>query len=95
MAMTRAQKMRAERQEALREYLSSRGLVEYVIDLAEKIEEPGSDVQSLKASADIRMKLINKYLPDMKFVEGDLSHAAEIEVTKIERVITDPSNTNS
>lgn len=94
MAKTRAQKIRAERQEQLREYLSARGLVEYVVDLADKMEQPDADIQALKASADTRLKLINKFLPDMKFVEGDLDLGGELEIKKIERTITDPRNTD-
>lgn len=100
MAQTRAQKIRAERQEQLRDYLASRGLIDHVLDLTAKMEElEGSsetaqfDLQKLKSSADTRLKLINKYLPEMKFVEG--THTLDGEYTQINRTIVDPKSTDS
>lgn len=103
MAKTRAQQIRATRQEELREYLSKRGLVAHVIDQLEKIDALSLDAQEalllakeadpdldpilfikqheaaqefelkkFQASSQVRMKLINKYLPDMKFVESEV-----------------------
>ena len=89
MAKTRAQENRAIRQEALREELSNKGLLVHVLDIAKELQEPDSvlestDIQRLKAAADINLKLINKYLPDIKAVE----HSGQIdsEVTRKHRV---------
>jgi len=62
------------RQENLREFLSKQKLIEKVIDISKKLEENSNEIESsevaaLKASSDIRMKLINKYLPDLKQTE--------------------------
>ena len=74
MAATNVAKQRSLRQEQLRELLSKQKLVEKVIDTAKKLDEQGAmleqnELQALKASADIRLKLINKYLPDLKSQE--------------------------
>jgi hypothetical protein len=69
-----ATRNRKARQEALRDYLESRGLVEHVIDLADKIgdesnELPPEMITRIKISIDTRLRLINKYLPDLKSTE--------------------------
>jgi hypothetical protein len=69
-----ATRNRKARQEALRDYLESRGLVEHVIDLADKIGDEDNDlapdmVARIKISIDTRLRLINKYLPDLKSTE--------------------------
>ena len=81
MAATRAAQNRKLRQEALREQLSKQKLVEQVIETAKKLQEQGevlegTHIQALKASAEIRMKLINKYLPDLKSQE--IEHTGSI-----------------
>jgi len=93
MTATAATRNRAVRQEALREQLSAQGHVQHVIDIAEKLSNldevlDNSDVQRLKAAADIKKGLINKYLPDLKSTEltgeggGDITIAAyEIKFT--------------
>lgn len=73
MAMTRAQKIRAERQEQLREYLSKHKLVEHVVDSIGKMEEPDADLTMIRAQNEARFKLIDKYLPNLKQTEGSLS----------------------
>ena len=74
MAMTNGQKNKKIRQEALREQLAAQGHVQHVIDIADKLQEPleelnKDDITRLKAAADIKLKLINKYLPDLKAIE--------------------------
>lgn len=74
MAATSAAKNRRIRQDALREQLSAKGLVQQVIEISNKLEEQhdsleSSHIQALKASADLKLKLVNKYLPDLKAVE--------------------------
>ncbi len=77
--VTRAQENRAIRQEALREQLEGKGLMQQAIEIANKLEDltitlEAVEVQRLKASADTKMKLVAKYMPDMKSVE----HSGEI-----------------
>lgn len=74
MAETREQSNRRIRQEALREQLSKQKHIEHVLDILKKVEEPATplepvDVQRYKLIVDTKLKLINKYLPDLKSVE--------------------------
>jgi len=78
MAETVANKNRRIRQDALREQLSKGKHVDHVIEIARKLSEPNAaleatDIQRYKAAADIKLKLINKYLSDVK--------QADIEIT--------------
>ena len=84
---TRAQENRAIRQEALREQLSKQKHIEQVVDIATKLGDPNSELDSvmanrLKAAAEIRLKLISKYLGDVKAVEvsGEGGEALTINV---------------
>jgi hypothetical protein len=85
----KAAKNRAIRQEALREYLSNRGKVDYVFDNIEKIERGEGDLQALKVASELRLRLINKYLPDTKHIEADIDATIDA-VARIERVVVDP-----
>jgi hypothetical protein len=74
MAETRAQQNRKIRQDALREQLAAKGLVQHVLEISNKLQEPEvplepNDIQRLRAAADIKLKLIDKYLPSLKGVE--------------------------
>ena len=74
MGASTATKNKAIRKEALREQLSAQGHVQHVIDISNKLssgylELESANVAALKAAADIKLKLINKYLPDLKAVE--------------------------
>lgn len=74
MAATVAAKNKKIREEALREQLRQKGLHTQVIDIANKLHDQhlaleSSHVQALKAAAEIKLKLINKYMPDLKAVE--------------------------
>ena len=87
-ATTKAKNKRI-RQEAMREQLAAKGLERYVIDISKKLQEDAatlttSEVQALKASAELRMKLVNKYLPDLKAVEveGNISNKSHEEWLK-------------
>lgn len=69
--ISRANENKRIRQEALREQLSVGGHIQHVIDNAKKLQDLDEEldslkIQRLKAAADIKMKLINKYLPDLK-----------------------------
>ena len=74
MAATVAARNKKIRQEALREQLSQKGLHTQVIEIANKLHEQhlaleSSHIQALRAAADIKLKLISKYMPDLKAVE--------------------------
>ena len=78
MGITAAHKNRQIRQEALREQLSAQGHVQHVVEIAKKLAGLDNDldqvaVARLKASADIQLKLIGKYLGDVKAVSMEIS----------------------
>ena len=65
------------RQEALREQLSNKGLVQQVLEISEKIGDLSQDLEKdkidrLKIAADLKLKLVNKYLPDLRQTDLDL-----------------------
>ena len=85
MAATKAATNRKIRQDALRDQLSKQKLVEKVIDNVRKMEEQGASMESqelnaLKAANDARLRLINKYLPDLKAMELTGEDGNPIEV---------------
>ncbi len=72
--LSAADRNRKIRQDALREQLSNYKLVEKVIDINGKIQDlaqelPPEHVTRLKIAMDVNLKLINKYLPDLKQTE--------------------------
>ena len=74
MAKTRAQKIRAVNQDELRVFLAEKNTVKQIIDNIEKIEElnpTGNDnfvkeLNKYKTANEQRIRLLNKYLPDLK-----------------------------
>ena len=69
--VTRAQENKRIRQEALREQLSNGKHIEHVVDIANKLMDldvslEAGEVQRLKIAADLKVKLIDKYLPTEK-----------------------------
>ncbi len=69
-----ATRNRKAKQEALRDYLESRGLIQHIFELLEKIEDESTDVDAnklarYKTGIDTRLKLVAKYLPDLKQTE--------------------------
>jgi len=47
------------------------------MNVYQKLAKPDIDqtrVQALKASAELTLKLINKYLPDLQSIEGNFNH---------------------
>lgn len=105
MAKTRAQENRAIRQDALREQLAAKGLVQKVLDNIDKMEElkvviteDGSslcgqfELNKLKTANDQRLKLVNKYLPDLKSAEITGEGGAPIEVASTFEFIPVDSN---
>ena len=88
---SRANENKRIRQEALREQLSNQKLVEKVLDNIKKMDklDPVNDddtvikLNILKTSNEQRLKLINKYLPDLKAVEieGDVELSGGLTIT--------------
>lgn len=83
MAKTRAQKVRAVNQDELRVFLAEKNTVEQIIDNIEKIEKlnPAGNVDFVKmlnkykTANEQRIRLLNKYLPDLK---EDITDHADI-----------------
>jgi len=74
VAKTKAQLNRQVRQEALREQLSQQGHEQYISEIIRNLSDPELEydslwVQRLKAAAELRLKLMAKYLPDLKTTE--------------------------
>lgn len=74
VGLSAADRNRKIRQEALREQLSNQKLVEQVVDIAKKIGDLSQEfekdkIDRLKIAADLNMKLVAKYLPDLKQTE--------------------------
>ena len=74
MAKTKAQLNRQVRQEALRDQLSQQGHEQYISEIISNLSDPEMEydslwVQRLKAAADLRLKLMAKYIPDLKSTE--------------------------
>lgn len=72
--LTRKDKNRKIRKDALREQLSNKGLIQQTIVIANKLADrrikmTKDQAYRLKAAADIKLKLINKYLGDDKTLE--------------------------
>ncbi len=95
MAANKAAKNRKIRQDALREQLSNQKLVEKVLDNIKKMEEQGvsmdsTELQALRAATDTRLKLVNKYLPDLKQTDieitGEDGNPIEVEHSVFEFV---------
>jgi hypothetical protein len=91
MAMTKAQTNRAIRQESLREQLSKKGLLQQAIETITKIEQldigeeehiwkQNFQLNKLKIANEHRLRLINKYLPDLKLQENTGEGGGPIEI---------------
>lgn len=79
MAKTNAQKQRAMRQETLREWLSQKCTAQHLVDNLEKIEKLDPESESFsneltkyKTANDQRLRIMSKYLPDLKQQEIQL-----------------------
>lgn len=93
MAKTRAQENRAIRQEALREWLSNKCTAQHLVDNLEKIEKLDPSVDNFRNSLDKykvaneqRLKIMNKYLPDIKNVELANDGGGELTIKLVEFV---------
>ena len=93
MAKTRAQKNREIRRDSEREHLKTLGLIQYVIELADKLAKPqgltSTEVTALKNSADIRLKLIDKFLPSLQSIEQ------KTEITERYAIAAEPMDSES
>ena len=89
MGTTAANKNRAIRQEALREQLSNQGHVQHVVEMLNEIKDLQRDLDSndlarYKVAIDTKLKLIGKYLPDLKSVEHTGDEDAPIAIAAYE-----------
>ena len=96
MGMTRAQLNKGVRQKALREQLEAQGHVQHVTDILDEIRDldvelDSNQVQRYKVVLDTKLKLITKYLPDLKSVEhsGDEDNPLQVQVAAYELRFTD------
>lgn len=74
MGKTVKQTAREIRREELITFLKERGKLDYVFDIIVKLEDPTIEldalqIQRLRAALDTRVKLLGKYLPDVKAIE--------------------------
>lgn len=65
---------REVRREELIRFLQERGKLQYVFDIIKKLEDETVEldalqIQRLRAAMDTRVRLLGKYLPDMKAIE--------------------------
>lgn len=97
--ISRAEKIRQERRDSLRELLSHQKHEEHVIDNLKKLERLDEELDSVAVSRlskaiDTRMKLIAKYLPDDREPQNiNLGGQEDNPVLhKVERVIVKPKN---
>lgn len=86
-----ATKQRQMRQEAMRDQLRAKGLEQHVLDCATKLHDEykeleASQIQALKASAELRMRLMNKYLPDLKSVEHSVDQGDTVMSAILEQI---------
>lgn len=87
MARTKAQENRAIRQEALRDQLAAQGHLQHVIDICDELNDLTVQLEPVEFQRkskviDTKLKLINKYCPDLKSTEftGDGGGSITIKV---------------
>lgn len=83
---TRKDKTKQIRQEQLREKLAAQGHIQHVIQIATELRENGksmetNEITAKSKAADLHMKLINKYLPDLKQVAQEIEHSGGIGIS--------------
>lgn len=90
---TAKNKNRRIRQEALREQLAAQGHEQHILDLLSKLMDEGQEFDSsmikrFEVAINTKLKLISKYLPDLKQTEliGDSENPIEV-VTKTLQVL--------
>ena len=89
MAKTRGQLNRAIRQEEYRELLSKQGHLQHVIDICDELNDLTVKLEPLEVTRkskviDTKMKLINKYCPDLKNVEVASDGGGELTIKVVE-----------
>jgi len=89
MGTTAATRNKQVRQEALREQLSAQGHVQHVVDILDEIKDlkrelDSNDLARYKVVLDTKLKLISKYLPDLKSVEHRGDEDAPITIAAYE-----------
>lgn len=94
MAKTRAQQNRAMRQEALREWLSEKCTAQHLVDNIQKIEQLDPESESFsnelnkyRVANEQRLKIMGKYLPDLKATEITGEGGKPMEITEVIRKI--------
>ena len=70
-------KRRAERQEALREFLQGQKYIEAIHNTLD-MPISNDELQAIKFKTETRLKLLNKVLPDLKAIEQTTELHAEI-----------------
>ena len=98
MAKTRAQKVRAVNQDELRVFLAEKNTVKQIIDNIEQIEKLNPTekpdfvkvLNKYKTANEQRIRLLNKYLPDLK---EDITDHADIPPIVIK--LADGTDTSS
>ena len=101
MAKTRAQQNRAIRQETLREWLSKKCTAQHLVENIIKIEELdvedshfGNQLNKLRVANEQRLKILGKYLPDLKSTEhtGEGGNPLTILIGEISGNTLEPSS---
>jgi len=79
LGLSYGDKRRAERQEALREFLQGQ---KYIEAIHATLEMPISndELQAIKFKTETRLKLLNKVLPDLKAIEQTTDLHADVEL---------------
>jgi len=86
---TRASKNRAIRQEELRNKLAAGGHLQQVLKNITEIRKvrPGKNaafkINKLKIATDLQLRLVNKYLPDLKSTELTGEGGGDIKVNRV------------
>jgi hypothetical protein len=71
-------KRRAERQEALREFLQGQKYIEAIHTTLDSVIT-NDDLPAIKFKTETRLKLLNKVLPDLKAIEQTTDLHADVE----------------
>lgn len=98
MPKAKASHNRAIRQEALRDQLAEQCRVQHILENIgkledERIELDSNQIMRIKTANEQRLKLLGKYLPDLKATEVSGPDGKALTVEKIVRTIVDPGAT--
>lgn len=100
MAKSRAMQNRAIRQQALREQLAEQCRLQHIIDNIIKMEKLESgdnalfELNKLKTANEQRLRLLNKYLPDLKSTEITGEGGGSVTIETITFVSPDADSTS-